>query len=251
MSDTNKLNMLFGNPIKFHEKVYLRIPTVEEVALTEKYGMYTQPLLTTTRQLFSSIKEVDELEEKFPTVWQMAFHEEGSQILAQMFGNDSGTKVIIDSLAYWTGLEPDDFKALSNNKIVNQNANWVLDEKIFNSFCAIVKDLLSYEQDLDLIAPKNMSDRQLDIWKKTYAGRMRNRQKSAKGMTDKILILSISMDAYIPLEEIRKMSIYHFNKLYEGLGEKEAYDKQWEVKLSPKFESKQGRMQHWKEKFKA
>lgn len=246
----NSIDLLFGKPAKFNDKVSLHTPTVEEVAYTENYSSYTQPFLVTTRQIFSSLAEVDELEQRFPTVWQMAFDEEGSQVTAQMFGEDSGTSALISAISYWTKLDKDEFQALSNKKIIHQKTNWVIDEKVFNSLSDGVKEIVGFEEDLDLIAPKNMSERQLDIWKKTYNGRMRSRQKNATSLADKIIILSISMESYIPIDEIRKMTIYHFNKLYEGLSEKESYIRQWEVKLSPKFESGNGTVKHWKEKFK-
>ena len=248
----NTLDLLFGKPIRITDKVSLHVPTVETVAYEKKYSAYTQPFLISTRQMFSSLAEVDQLEEKFPTVWQMIFDEEGDLIVGQIFAGEgaSGTDVIIEGLSFWTGYEKETFRKLSNKKIINEEADWIIDESIFSILSSSIKKILSYEEDHDVIAPKNMSERQLDIWKKTYAGRMRSRQKNASTFADKILILSISMDAYIPLDEIRKMSIYHFNKLYEGLSEKEAYEKQWEVKLSPKFESGGGNLKHWKEKFK-
>lgn len=248
MLDT--MDLLFGKPLKVTEKVSLHVPTVEDVAYTEKYSAYTQPFITTTRQMFSSLAEVDKLEAEFPTIWGMAFHEEGNVILGQMFGGETGINIIIEALSYWTKLDVESFKALSNRKIVNKEANWIIDEEVFNSIGKCVKEIIGYEPDLDLIAPKNMSERQLDIWKKTYKGRMRNRQKNSITFADKIMILSISMDAYIPIDEIRKMTIYYFNKLYEGLSEKESYEKQWEVKMSPKFDSGNGTIKHWKESFK-
>ena len=246
----NTADLLFGKPAKFTENISLHIPTVEEVVYTEMYGSYTQPLVTTTRQIFSSLEEVDKLEEQFPTIWQMSFDEEGMQILNSMFGADKSTNIIIEALSYWTKLEPDTFQALSNKKIVNKEADWVIDEKSFNSFSNYVKEIIGYEPDLDLIAPKNMSPRKLDIWKKTYKGRMRNRQKNSMTLADKIIILSISMESYIPVDEIRKMTIYHFNRLYEAISEKESYEKQWDIKMSPKFDSGNGSLKHWKESIK-
>lgn len=244
----SSIDLLFKKPVKFTEKISIHVPTVEEVAYTENYSLYVQPLVVTTRQMFSALDEVDELEERFPTLWQMAFDEEGSQIMAQMFDGQSGIDIIIDAISFWTKLEPETFQSLSNNKMINKGTNWVIDENVFDSFCNSVKEIIGYEQDQDLIAPKNMSERKKDIWKKTYKGRLRNKQKNTTTLADRIIILSISMESYIPIDEIRNMSIYHFNKLNEMLSEKESYQKQWETKLSPKFESGSGAIKHWKEK---
>lgn len=244
----DSIALLFKRPVSFNDKVEIHVPTVEEVAYTENYGSYTQPFTVTTRQLFSSLAEVDELEERFPTIWQMAFDDEGSMILGQMLNKESGVDGVIEAISFWTKLEPKDFKALSNKKIIHEKNNWVIDENVFNSFSDTIKEIIGYEEDKDLIAPKNMSERQLDVWTKSYKGRIRNRQKNATTLADKIIILSVSMESYIPISEIREMSIHHFNKLFELLSEKESYEKQWDVRLSPKFDSGSGNIKHWKEK---
>lgn len=246
----NKVDILFGKDIRLTDKVSLRIPTVEDIAYEENYSSYSQPFNVSTRLMFSSLKEVDELETQFPTIWEMIFHPEGDVILGQMFGAETGTDLIISGLSFWTRLDKSGFKKLSNRKIVNEEADWIIDRLAFIEFCETIKTLTTYEEDQDLIAPRNMSERQLGIWEKTYKGRMRKRQKDSRTLADKIVILQISMDAYIPIDEIRKMSIFHFNKLYEGVSEKESYEKQWQVKMSPKFDSGNNTIQHWKERFK-
>ena len=140
---------------------------------------------------------------------------------------------------------------LTNKKIINEQAKWVIDEKVFLEFCELIKDVTNHQVNEELVAPRNMSERQLGVWEKLYKGRMRKLQKGSRTIGDKILILSISMDSYIPINEIRKMTIFHFNKLYEAISEKESYEAMWDIKMSPKFDSKNsGDSKHWKESFK-
>ena len=249
MIDINKVNLLFGKPIKVSNNVEINIPTVEQLCDDNNFGTYTQVFTITTRELFSGNREVDKYEEKYPTVWQMAFDKEGGLILGQMLGYSSGINIIIDSISYWTGLESEAFRPLTNKKIINETAGWIIDEEVFGELCELIKVATNYEKNMDLVAPKNMSDRKWEIWESTYKGRLRGLQRNSRTIADKILILSVSFDSYIPINEIKQMTIYHFNKLYEAASLKESYMAQWDIKLSPKFESK-GNLKHWKESVK-
>lgn len=252
MINYSKADLLFGKKIKVSDNVFIKVPTVEDVMYESNYGLYTTPLTTSTRELFSGLKEVDKYEDAFPNVWLMIFHPEGDLILGQMLGGISGKNITIEAISYWLGLEKEDFRPLSNSKIINEKAGLVIDEKLFNQICEVVKGIVCYEPNRDLIAPRGMSDRKADIWEKTYKGRLRGMQKGSKSIVDKILILSVSMDSYIPLETIKNMTIFNFTKTFELISNKESYEKQWQLKLSPKFETKNGEAStHWKEKFKA
>lgn len=249
MININKLNLLLGKPIKVSNNVEIKIPTVEQLCDDNSFGTYTQVFTITTRELFSGNRQVDKYEEQYPNVWQMAFDKEGGVILGQMLGYSSGINIIIDSIAYWTGLESDAFRPLTNKKIINETAGWIIDEEVFGELCELVKIVTNHETNIDLVAPKNVSDNQWKIWENAYKGRLRNLQKNPRTIADRILVLSVSFDAYIPIDEIKQMTIYHFNKLYEAASLKESYMAQWDIKLSPKFESK-GNLKHWKESVK-
>lgn len=249
MININKVDLLFGNPISITSNVAIKVPTVETMCKEPNFGVYTQVFTVTTRELFSGVREVDKFEDKYPTIWDMAFDAEGSLILGQMLGHPSGMNILIDSMAYWTGLKSEAFQPLTNKKIVNQDVGLIIDEKKFKEICELIQIITCYEKNLDLVAPKNMSNRKWGIWEKSYKGRMRNAQRNSRTIADKILVLSVSFDAYIPLNEIQNMTIYHFNKLCEAVSQKESYRTQWDIKLSPKFESK-GSLRHWRELIK-
>lgn len=217
----------------------------------DDFASYSIAIIRSTREIFSPYKEVDELEKDFPTIWQMVFTEEGDALFGKMNGKESGKAVIVEAISYWTGLPKEDFQALTNAKIINKNKNWVIDESVFEEICELIKDATNYQANEDLIAPRNMSERTRGIWDKLYKGRLSTARKgSNQTMADKILILQISTASYIPIEQIKNMSIYHFNKLYSALSEKDAYEAQWQIKMSPKFEASDNPKKHWKEKVK-
>lgn len=246
-----KFDLLFNKPIQLSEKVYINTPTVEQVCYEEDFTTYSSSVIRSTREMFTPYREdLEKLSAKYPTIWGMIFDDEGDIIFGKINGFESGRELVIETLSYWTSLPKEDFEILVNSKkIINKKADWIIDEDTFNGIVELIKDLINYKENTDLIAPLNMSKRQEGIFYNMYKGRVRKLKKqTGRTMADKILILQISMDSYIPMEEIRKMSIYHFNKLYESIELKEAYNTQLQYKLSPKFDVKdEGGQKHWKE----
>lgn len=249
MIDFKNVNLLFGKPVPVTDKVSLRVPTVYEVAFEPLYSQYTQPLMVSTRQMFSTIEEVDELEARFPNVWKMIFDEEGDAVLGQMMGAPSGTDLIINALSYWTGLKVESFQKLSNEKIVNKDVDWVIDYPTFEGIVDFLKKINNYEDDEDLIAPRDMSPNRQRLWMKFYNGRMKKRQ-SGRTIADKIVILQTISNSFIPIEDIGKMSIFQFNALYMANSEKESAEMQWDMRMSPKYDTGNGKLVTWQEKIK-
>lgn len=248
------IQLMLKDPIEIVPNVYLRVPTVREVAHTPEFSIFSRVFMTGTRELFSTFREVDELEEAFPTIWDMLFDEsgEGDIFLGNLLGtNVSGYEIVVRGLAYWTGLDVEGFQKLSTNKIIHRNPDWIIDEKMFMEFRQAIIDMIGYEPNNDYIAPKPMNDAKYNIWKALLDGRLKKAAKGGgRGIADKMLILSISMESYIPINEILDMSIYLFNKTYMALQEKEGYEKQWQLKVSPKFDSEKIQMRDWRDKLK-
>ena len=247
------MDLIFGKPIEIKDDVFLTIPTVEEVAYFEDFSRYTSIFTATTRELFSSQQEVDELEKMFPSIWSMAFDDEngGDFLLGKIFGVDyPGSALIIEALSYWTGLDVDGFDKLTNKKIVHTKSEWIIDSKEFRRVSKLIKTVTCFEASTHFTAPRNMNYTRFKTWESILRGRLRAAERNKRSLADKILILSVSMESYIPIEQIGKMSYFHFNKLYEALSEKEAYKHRWDVKISPKFEADNKGVKHWKETFR-
>lgn len=246
-------DLLFGKDIVVNEKVSIKIPKVEDIVYLDNFSKYTSIFTITTRELFSSMREVDELEQKYPTVWKMMFDPtgEGDKILGQVFGEESlGSDIFIQSLAFWTGLKAEGFQKLSNKKFVNESVDWIIDVGEFNRLAKFIIMITCYEASTSFTAPKNMTEGRFQAWKSLLDGRIKMAQRNQRTMADKILILSISTESYIPIEQIGKMSYFQFCKLYEALTEKEAYKHRWDVRLSTKFDDGGQKLQHWKETLK-
>lgn len=254
MIEYEDIDLLLGKNIRLATNVNLKIPTVSEMVYEKGFSAYVKLFTASTRELFSLAREVDSLERKYPTIWSMLFEEEGNAILGQMFGFDSGTQAMFDSLSYWTGLDVDGFKALGNKKIVHAEGGWIIDEAEFNNLSELIVKITHHRPNTDLIAPNppnktRLSDAQWRVWEITYKNRVATAQRNGATIADKILILSVSFDSYLPIKEIMEMQIYYFNRLYDALSEKDSYQTQLAIYTSQKFESKSG-LKHWKELIK-
>lgn len=250
--EVNKAEIFLSNKVKFDDVVSVRIPSVREAATDPNYVTYTYLFSASTRELFSQIREVDALEKRYPTVWEMMFDNEGNgdMLLASLVGSAfSATALLMESLEYWTGLDKHGFSKLLNGKIIHQESGWIVDKDKFLQFSEVIKVIICYVKNDDFIAPKNMSEARFNVWIKTLQGRMRMAMKNG-GVTlaDKILILQASYDSYISLDEIQKMTIFQFNKLYQAIQEKEGYLRSWDIFTSPRFDSKANNIKHWTEK---
>ncbi|MBO1087247.1 hypothetical protein [Enterococcus mundtii] len=244
--------LLLGNPVEFDDIVTINNPTVEEVATSSTFAIRSYIFNVSTRELFSQLREVDELEKQYPTVWEMMFDEknDGDIALGQVLGvNHAASALLMECFEYWTGLDKRGFKKLLNGKIIHEESGWIVDQEKFNKFCEVIRRITCYEPNEDLIAPKNMTDARYNAWIKILKNRIRAAQRR-KGNTlaDKILILQASFDSYVPIQEIVSMSYFQFNKLYKALNEREGYLRNWDIMVSPKFDSSKTKLKHWTEK---
>lgn len=254
MTDFNRMDLLLGRGVKISGKVSIKIPTVREMCYDDDFSIYSRVFTITTREMFSSVREVEMFVEKYPTLWSMVFDKEGVAILGQMFQEEVGSDVVTGALSYWTGLDKSGFKVLGNKKIVHAEGGWIIDESTFDKISNIIIEMTQYTPNEDLIVPKpkdgkRLSDAQWALWEKVYKNRLRKSKRDGATLADKILILSVSFDAYLPLDEIMNMTIYHFNRLYDAVSKKDSYVTQLAIFTSPKFESKNG-IKHWKELIK-
>ena len=173
-----------------------------------------------------------------------------------------GSVLIMEALNYWTGLAVDGengFILLSNGKMMHVVSEWIIDSKVFKEFSDMIKLITCFdpESERDMLPPKPMdSDAKYNTWISIYKGRAKRLGRGGNdliensGLVNKMMILTISMESYIPIDEIKKMSIFMFNKIFDGLQSKEGYERYWQIQVSPKFASDKKITKHWKETFR-
>lgn len=250
-----KISLIFNEPVHFNEKVELRIPTLYEAVTTNEYFMYSRIFTISTRLIFGQLRNVEELVSSFPTIWEMMFSEDTDAVLGKVMGYEGlGSDCLINALVFWTGLSNDKdtgFKKLGNGKIIHIDSDWVIDKKEFIRFSDIVKTIVCYdpESERQFIPPRINSDASYKAWMTMYKRRAKQSGKGSS-IADKIGILSVMTDGAILPEKMKSMSVFLFNKLYDGLQSKEAYERYWQIQVSPKFASDKATQKHWTETFR-
>lgn len=242
--EVNYDRLILGSDIPINENVTIHIPTIRELAdgQISDYMVFTRVFVTTVREQFSGApSDVDKIEEKFPTFWDMMFDEEMNQVVGQMmFGEGIDLmSVAVHGLAYWTKTDVEGFRPLSNHKIVNEKLNWIIDSKEYEQFCNYIRMITLSEPNEDLIAPKGISSkpRQCQVWLQLYKGRIRSLQQKGKSLGDKILLLQALAPSYFSFRQIGELTAYQFENLLITYQKRMANERDFAMFTAYKFDS--------------
>lgn len=248
--EVTKFDLLYETSIPVNEFISFKNPKLEEIVRDKSFASYSRIFTISTREIFSQSPHVDELEQKYPTLISILQDPQLTQtnFLGHYFagGQLTGEEFLFKSFEFWTGVDSSNFKILSNGKIICTSPEWIIDEEEFENISDLIKMITSYEPNEDFIAPPNMTPNRHKRWMALVSGRIDKVRKDKSELADKILILSVSTHGYIPIEEIRKMTFYHFQALLRLTSTKVSYEQVMALKNSPKFDVKDN-PKHWME----
>ncbi|TGB09680.1 hypothetical protein [Limosilactobacillus reuteri] len=254
----NYSNIILGKDIPINEKVKLHIPTIGELAEADNndFNESTRIFTTSVREQFSGVPEqVDMIEEKFPTLWDMAFDDEMNALVGEaMFGeNTTLLRQFLKSLSYWTKTSEDQYRALGNKKIISEELDWIIDVKTYTYLSNLIKAVTLTKPNKDFIAPKGVSNnpRKIQMWKNTYNGRLREAMKKKNvELGDQILQLEAFAPGYVSFRDIKDMTYYQFSNLLSVYTAKYSSEKQYQIYTSEKFDTKDMKLPDLSEEIK-
>lgn len=106
----NPTNLILNKPIEYKDGVEIYAPKIRDII--DDNGMFntaTTMFTLKTRELFVRQREVDALEESFPTMFDLIKDSEMDKTVGVLFSGEKEPRalsdIIIDSLCYWTKLE--------------------------------------------------------------------------------------------------------------------------------------------------
>lgn len=275
MDDAKLINLLIGEPIELLDGIYVNVPTVRDfVEQYDEYQKHVTALTVMTRQIFVEARQVDAIESKYPTIWELMCEPNFNLSLGGITGQ-KGKKLsdlIIDAIAFWTNLDspsqelvnsyteedkktkPMGFKFLENNgKIINYDSQWVIDKREFTQLVDVIKIMMDWRQP-DNLAPRIGSDNAHATWLNMYKNERRANKKNEKGIVDQIIIAQVMTPSFLKINDILDMTVFNFKQLFRIIGEKDAYQASMDIAVSPKFSSgKDGQVKFptdWKSKYK-
>lgn len=256
--EINYGHIILGQDIPIKDGVTLYVPTIGELVGDNNGDFYdcTRIFVTGVREQFSGVPEqVDYIEEKYPTLWDMAFDEEMNIPVGDaMFGDGvSLLSQFLKALSFWTREPVEKYQALSNGKIISEQLDWIIDKSTYEELSAVIKTVTLSQPNEDLIAPKGVSKnpRKVQMWKRTYEGRLRTAMsKKGTGLGDKILQLEVFAPTFISFSEIKNMTYYQFSNLLTAYTARYSSEKQYQIYASPKFETKDMKLPDLSEEIK-
>lgn len=248
--ELNYDRLILGSDVPINENVSIHIPTIRELAEGQynEFMLFTRVFVTSVREQFSSMpSEVDKIEEEFPTFWELAFNDNMNVSVGQtMFGEGIDLlSVIVNGFAYWTKTKPEQYKVLSNNKIISEDLNWIIDSQEFQKFSDYIKMITLSEPNEDLIAPKGMASKpnRCKLWLTLYKGRIRKLQKQkSKSLGDRLLLLEAVAPSYLSFSDIGDLNYYQFQNLLSAYSKRYQNDREFAIYTAYKFDTSKMKM---------
>lgn len=243
--EVNYDRLLIGEDIPINEKVTMHIPTLKELAFGDQnlFNVYTRVFVTSVREQFSGVpNDVDQIEKKFPTMWDLAFDPDMNKVAGEaMFGEGNELlNVIVNGIAYWTKTDIEGYRPLSNKKVINEALDWVIDVEEYKKLGSYIQMITLSKPNEDLIAPKGISSKphQCQIWSRLYKGRIRQLQKKKAGtLADSMLLLQAVAPSYLPFKQMAAMNYYQFQNTLSAYSTRMVVDQEREIYVSPKFDT--------------
>ncbi|MCC3687370.1 AMP-binding protein [Bacillus cereus] len=248
----DRLKLLMGRQIAISKEhgIFAHQPRVNEIVDMgeDEFNNLILPFTITTETVFNGMEGEEELAERFH-IFDLFFMEleEGKTVLDAVFGWKKSTDVLSDSLRYF--LKVDDINILENRKKIIVNNAYIIDNDEFDKIKQIIQSIVNREDIKVEKAPKNMTPRQKEIWKKLQKGRKRTAEKSALYLQDIVNYTAFGGTTFIPLEQIDKMTYYQLYNAYSSVIGKDSFNISMGYKLSEKFDMKDT-IKHWTESMK-
>ena len=110
------------------------------------------------------------------------------------------------------------------NLYLKDNIKFVVTKDNFEDICQIIMKMNGKEKLKVEKPPKNMSDRQRDVWEKLNAGRKRENSKNTVHIYDMINICEFGGHYHIPIEEIENWTLWKIINCYKARVDMKTYD---------------------------
>jgi hypothetical protein len=246
----DKLKLYMGRPILVNKEhdIYVHQPLIKDVVDIGESGQndFVLPYIMTAESVFNGVENEEELIEKFH-FFDLFFIEleNGGTLLDNVFGRDA-RELLIDSLRYF--LKVSEVRVLVKRKKLIADG-YLIDSKEFDKIRKIVQEVVGREDIEVEKPPKNMTQRQKDIWIKLQKGRRRTADRNAVYLQDIINFVSFGGNSYIPVEQIDRMTYFYLQNAYKSIVGMDAYNMGMQYKLSQKYDVKED-VKHWTESLK-
>lgn len=248
----SNLKLLMGRPIVLDKDkdIVIRQPSMEHIVDIgeDAFNEMVLPYILTVDSVFNGIENEEELSSKFH-IFDLFFTEVegGNTILDNIFDGRNSLEVLQESMEYF--FDTDDIRVLHQRKKIIVKNSYLIDNNEFDRIRKIIQSIVGRKEIEVEKAPKNMTKRQKDIWKKLQKGRRRTAEKNAIYYQDIINYVMYGGKSYIPSREIDRMTYYQLQNAYKSIIGVDAFSIGMGYKLSQKFDVKED-VKHWTDSLK-
>ena len=106
----------------------------------------------------------------------------------------------------------------------NDKETFVINNGNFEDICQIIMKMNGKEKIKVEKPPKNMSERQRDVWEKLQAGRKRENEKNTVHIYDMLNVCEFGGNYHIPIEEIENWTLWKIMNCYKARVNMKTYD---------------------------
>jgi len=107
---------------------------------------------------------------------------------------------------------------------VKDETETIIDDTNFNTFSDIILKMNDKEKIEVEKPPKNMSEKQRDVWQKLHEGREREKQKNVTHLYDVLNICEFGGNYHIPIETMLNWSLWRIMNCYHSIINRSSYN---------------------------
>ena len=135
-------------------------------------------------------------------------------------------KLLLDSVRFFCKTNQISFDEQKGVLYINDG---YLDRNNFSEFSEIILKINAKNKPEKEIPPRDMTEKQLDIWNKLQKGRKRKLEKSQIDLSELINICQFGGDYYIPIEDILKMNMWNIARCYKSIVGKSSFNESFDI----------------------
>lgn len=247
----NDLKLLLGSShcISKEHDISVYQPTVIDISNMgeDEFNKLVLPFTLTIDALFGGA-DIDEETLENLHIFDLFFTDEsdGKGCLDGFIGG-SALDTIVNGFKFF--LKTENIQVLKMRCKLIVDDSYLIDKHEFDILREIIKSV-SCREDIKIEKPpKNMNQRQKDIWLKLQKGRQRKSVKDAIYTCDIVNYVMYAGSSFLPMSEIKNMTYYQLTNAYKSILGLDQYKTGMNYKLSQKFDVKED-IKHWTESLK-
>lgn len=214
--------LILGKPICYNNLIFypITIDQITDIMDLETFKSYMLPFIITLDFLISKNIISEDIKEDF-NIFEDYIVKENN---------------MLECIAFIIGIFCKVFYIKPQKNVINlykdsDNLIFQITKDNFNDISDILCKLTCTNKIKVEVQPKNLSKRQKDVWEKLHSGRIREAKKNEIHFYDIMNICSYSGNYYIPISEIKKMTLWQLMNCYKSKTEAKNYDDNLAISL--------------------